>query len=282
MSHKSEQYLTNPRPRLFYQSWGSNALIPSPQQFSCPPASCPVTATLLRTPTIHSSLQSTQKWLDTSTNFMVTILRMPSHAKVRWGMYVNFFLSVFYPVSWLVWLVVQWLWYCHFSKTIVGLPLWQWGRGGCDSSNKRAVEWVDQGMWAYVACQWHLIIIRPITLGALPSLKTMAGPILRPCQCLSHQRPKDLSPIRAHRCCQYMTMGYHCLQTNSPHHLQTNSPHCLHLIPTSHQTSHQMTSAYPSSGKLLLLAFLANWMAQAKNEKWTIAEWTIIHNSTLL
>ena len=43
MSHKSEQYLTNPRPRLFYQPWGSNALIPSPRQFSCPPASHPVT-----------------------------------------------------------------------------------------------------------------------------------------------------------------------------------------------------------------------------------------------
>ena len=147
---------------------------------------------LLRTPTIHSSLQSTQKQLDTSTNFMVMILRMPIHAKVRWGMYVNFFLYVSYPVSWLIWLVVQWLWYCHFSETIVGLPLWQWGRGGCDSSDKRAVEWVDQGMWAYVACQWCLIIIRPITLGALPNLKTVAGPILSPCQCLSHWRPKDL------------------------------------------------------------------------------------------
>ena len=45
MSHKSKQYLTNPRPRLFYQSWGSNALILPPWQFSCPPASHPVTET---------------------------------------------------------------------------------------------------------------------------------------------------------------------------------------------------------------------------------------------
>ena len=43
MSHKSEQYLTNPRPRLFYQPWGSNTLIPSSWQFSCPLASHPVT-----------------------------------------------------------------------------------------------------------------------------------------------------------------------------------------------------------------------------------------------
>ena len=43
MSHKSKQYLTNPKPRLLYQSWGSDALIPPSRQFSCPPASCPVT-----------------------------------------------------------------------------------------------------------------------------------------------------------------------------------------------------------------------------------------------
>ena len=43
MSHESEQYLTNPKPRLLYQSWGSNTLTPPFQQFSCPHASCPVT-----------------------------------------------------------------------------------------------------------------------------------------------------------------------------------------------------------------------------------------------
>ena len=44
MSHESKQYLTNPKPRLLYQSWGSNALILLPWQFSCPPASRPVTS----------------------------------------------------------------------------------------------------------------------------------------------------------------------------------------------------------------------------------------------
>ena len=43
MSHKFEQYLTNPKPRPFYQSWGSNALTPPLWWFSCPHASCPVT-----------------------------------------------------------------------------------------------------------------------------------------------------------------------------------------------------------------------------------------------
>ena len=43
MSHESEQYLTNPKSRLLYQSWGSNALTPPFWQFSCPPTSCPVT-----------------------------------------------------------------------------------------------------------------------------------------------------------------------------------------------------------------------------------------------
>ena len=47
MSHKSKQYLTNPRPRLFYQSWGSNTLILHLQQFSCPLASHPVTKEVL-------------------------------------------------------------------------------------------------------------------------------------------------------------------------------------------------------------------------------------------
>ena len=35
--HKSEQYLTNPRPRLLYQSWGSNTSHSCLQWFSCPP-----------------------------------------------------------------------------------------------------------------------------------------------------------------------------------------------------------------------------------------------------
>ena len=43
MSHKSEQYLTNPRPRPLYQSWGSNTLTLHFQWFSCPLASHPVT-----------------------------------------------------------------------------------------------------------------------------------------------------------------------------------------------------------------------------------------------
>ena len=48
MSHKSEQYVTNPKPRLLYQSWGSNALSPCLQQFSCPPASHSVTYAIER------------------------------------------------------------------------------------------------------------------------------------------------------------------------------------------------------------------------------------------
>ena len=43
MSHKSKQYLTNPKPRLLYQSWGSNAFTSCLQQFSCPLASHSVT-----------------------------------------------------------------------------------------------------------------------------------------------------------------------------------------------------------------------------------------------
>ena len=43
MSHKSKQYLTNPKYRLLYQSWGSIALTPPLWWFSCPLASCPVT-----------------------------------------------------------------------------------------------------------------------------------------------------------------------------------------------------------------------------------------------
>ena len=45
MSHKSKRYLTNPKSRLLYQSWGSSTLIPPLQWFSCPHASCPVTYT---------------------------------------------------------------------------------------------------------------------------------------------------------------------------------------------------------------------------------------------
>ena len=43
VSHESEQYLTNPRPRLLHQSWGSNMLTHPLWWFSCPQASCPVT-----------------------------------------------------------------------------------------------------------------------------------------------------------------------------------------------------------------------------------------------
>ena len=47
MSHESEQYLTNPRPRLLHQSWGSNTLTRPLRQFSCPQASRPVTGALV-------------------------------------------------------------------------------------------------------------------------------------------------------------------------------------------------------------------------------------------
>ena len=47
ISHKSEQYLTNPRPRLLYQSWGLNAPTSCLQQFSCPLASHPVTLSIV-------------------------------------------------------------------------------------------------------------------------------------------------------------------------------------------------------------------------------------------
>ena len=49
MSHKSEQYLTNPKSRLLYQSWGSNTLTLPLQWFSCPPASHPVTPSTMMT-----------------------------------------------------------------------------------------------------------------------------------------------------------------------------------------------------------------------------------------
>ena len=48
MSHSLNSILPIPRPRLFYQSWGSNALTLLPWRFSCPLASHPVTLGVLK------------------------------------------------------------------------------------------------------------------------------------------------------------------------------------------------------------------------------------------
>ena len=65
MSHESELYLTNPKPRLLYQSWGLITLILLLQQFSCSLASHPVT------PLVSTLQQPGSEGIDVETDICV-------------------------------------------------------------------------------------------------------------------------------------------------------------------------------------------------------------------